>query len=399
MPNGAFRTIGRGFAGLGRGLRAAGRGLHRAAPRIASVSARLADVLGSPEALQEEYRQKAAVRQQVLDEMAQEREGDERGLRRLQRRKFTKELALIPGSYEEKERRRFEELEEMKRLEVKYRAPFTAGPEQTLYTMQVPEEGGAPFASPLYDQPPPTAGDLPEGAPGEELTPLSRGPKRAPTLTSLLIRRGQGIASPAELETLNVLLKRQQPPGNWRPFVSAAGSVVGFFNTKTLEVRGAGAAVGLRLTPLSGMEATRRGALNSMIRQASQLRGLVKTDEVKTALGSFPSIRNWLYSIKEVTVGDAENRVAFRRIADNLAELLLRARSGAQINEQEYTRLRKLMPTPNVPLSTFNVRLRLFMDEVNTLIETRRTGKLEGPSSASPPLSNDQIADSYDMSK
>jgi hypothetical protein len=53
--------------------------------------------------------------------------------------------------------------------------------------------------------------------------------------------------------------------------------------------------------------------------------------------------------------------------------LLLRARSGAQINEQEYQRLTKIVPNPNSPDARFLSDLRNFREEVRGVL-ARRSG-------------------------
>jgi hypothetical protein len=61
------------------------------------------------------------------------------------------------------------------------------------------------------------------------------------------------------------------------------------------------------------------------------------------------------------TVGGLdEKQASFYADVNDIADMLLRARSGAQINEQEYNRLSKLVPTPNLPPSTFTARLNRF---------------------------------------
>jgi hypothetical protein len=54
-----------------------------------------------------------------------------------------------------------------------------------------------------------------------------------------------------------------------------------------------------------------------------------------------------------------------------MAEFLLRALSGAQINESEYGRLRALIPDPRSHISKFEADLNLFEAELKSTIEKR----------------------------
>jgi hypothetical protein len=54
-------------------------------------------------------------------------------------------------------------------------------------------------------------------------------------------------------------------------------------------------------------------------------------------------------------------------MTDDAGDQLLRARSGAQINDQEYQRLRNLVPNPRGTVSKFFSDLRLFRNEMTRL--------------------------------
>jgi len=54
-----------------------------------------------------------------------------------------------------------------------------------------------------------------------------------------------------------------------------------------------------------------------------------------------------------------------------MAEFLLRALSGAQINESEYGRLRALIPDPRSHISKFEADLNLFEQELQSTIDKR----------------------------
>ena len=100
-----------------------------------------------------------------------------------------------------------------------------------------------------------------------------------------------------------------------------------------------------------------------------------------------------LASIKEQTgVGVDTQEVQFRRITNDLSDRLLRARSGAQINEQEYKRLLKIVPEPTLSPDAFKARLNSFRDDLDNVIDTKKE-ILEGtgnrPVSGVPKISGD----------
>lgn len=82
-------------------------------------------------------------------------------------------------------------------------------------------------------------------------------------------------------------------------------------------------------------------------------------------------------ALKELTgLGVKEKESAFRQVVKDIADTLLRLRSGAQINEQEYRRLTKLVPTLNLPDKVFLARLKSLTTAIDSAIKTRR-GTLE----------------------
>jgi len=76
---------------------------------------------------------------------------------------------------------------------------------------------------------------------------------------------------------------------------------------------------------------------------------------------------------KELTgVGADKTESKFRQVVKDIADTLLRLRSGAQINEQEYKRLSKLVPTLNLPDTVFEARLESLTKAIEHSISTRR---------------------------
>lgn len=389
MPNGIARTIGRGFAGLGRGLgrgfRAAGRGLQTAAPTIARGTARAAAVLGSPEALQEEYRQKAAMRQQVLDEMAQERHEQESGLRRLQKRKFAAELALIPGDYDEKERRRTARLEKDLRLKAEYGPPFVGGPGGEMFTMGVPEEGGERFAVPLRTEPAVLPG-LEGGPPVEGAEAISptvaagpqqlRKPQRAMTEMEGYIRRRQGLMDPGMERGFEEFIEAKKPRGSYSLVLrDEAGNITGFMNPTSRHM--IKAPPGLRTTGITGQEKDKRDHLNLLSADVASLWVLLESPAVKEAQGFLPSWRDTYFRAKGTVKGDDPDRVTFREITDTLMNKVLNALSGAAISPAEAIRLMRALPVTTLAESDYRVRLGQFEKRLQSTIRTYKTGKIK----------------------
>jgi hypothetical protein len=65
------------------------------------------------------------------------------------------------------------------------------------------------------------------------------------------------------------------------------------------------------------------------------------------------------------------SEVVFKRIVRDLSDRLLRARSGAQINEQEFKRLTKIVPQLDTSDDVFQAELQNFIDEMNSIIKTK----------------------------
>lgn len=76
--------------------------------------------------------------------------------------------------------------------------------------------------------------------------------------------------------------------------------------------------------------------------------------------------------IKEKLVGVPEEQAMFYSDVRDMQDALLRARSGAQINEQEYKRLTNFLPEPNLPPKTFEARMKRFEIELNSIISNRQ---------------------------
>jgi hypothetical protein len=65
------------------------------------------------------------------------------------------------------------------------------------------------------------------------------------------------------------------------------------------------------------------------------------------------------------------NQTTFYADVNDIKDQLLRARSGAQINEQEYARLVKFLPDANSPAGNFEAKLARFKQELNDMRTSR----------------------------
>ena len=70
--------------------------------------------------------------------------------------------------------------------------------------------------------------------------------------------------------------------------------------------------------------------------------------------------------------GAEEKRAVFVSALRNIQDVLLRLRSGAAINEQEYQRLLKIAPDDRTSVKDFEARFKLFEDEAKQIILTRK---------------------------
>lgn len=90
----------------------------------------------------------------------------------------------------------------------------------------------------------------------------------------------------------------------------------------------------------------------------------------------------------------SDEEVQARRLMMDASDMLLRARSGAQINEQEYARLKKLLPTPDLPENVAKARMDDFERTLRVLVSERErlqrtpSGELGAstPRTTQPPL-------------
>jgi hypothetical protein len=102
----------------------------------------------------------------------------------------------------------------------------------------------------------------------------------------------------------------------------------------------------------------------------SQLTRLSKLNDPKFT-GRFEG--GILGALKEITGLAVDDReVQFRQVSADLSDTLLRLRSGAQINEEEYQRMLRLVPTPGLPDKVFVARMNSLITQIDNSIENRR---------------------------
>jgi hypothetical protein len=93
--------------------------------------------------------------------------------------------------------------------------------------------------------------------------------------------------------------------------------------------------------------------------------------------GNIEGRLGWLREFTDLPIGiepdKATQEVVFRQIAKSLRDELLRLKSGAQINEQEYKRLIKLVPDEKMPDRNFMGRLFSLATEFENAIEIRES--------------------------
>ena len=177
----------------------------------------------------------------------------------------------------------------------------------------------------------------------------------------------------------------QGPQGSFQPLVNATGEVLEFFNPTTGQ-RVASPVAGARRTPLPPTENIRRATLSNSLEDVTRIGGLATKHKDK--LGK---IMGNLTSAQMQTLGEENPEVAdLFRTSDNLADQLLRLRSGAAITEGEYQRMLKLVPNPRGPYSTFMGTLKSFQDELQRIAvkstggQVSATGQIATPGIVSP---------------
>ncbi len=130
--------------------------------------------------------------------------------------------------------------------------------------------------------------------------------------------------------------------------------------------------------PLPETTAKSLSELNALLEQMADVERLFKPEFVGPIHGR-------VAGVKEATTGKlSDEEIEMRATVKDMQDALLRARSGAQINEQEYKRLVAFLPDLNTMPNVFKARLNRFRRAVKTVIEekskfaTTSRGELEG---------------------
>lgn len=118
--------------------------------------------------------------------------------------------------------------------------------------------------------------------------------------------------------------------------------------------------------PLSSEQASKIGELNTLLSNLETIKGLYKPEWVGPVAGRVGGLQ------EKYTGGASEDQVKFYAYVRDVKDALLRARSGAQINEQEYARLVKFLPDETSPAKTFEARVERFKESVQTILTSKK---------------------------
>lgn len=117
--------------------------------------------------------------------------------------------------------------------------------------------------------------------------------------------------------------------------------------------------------PLPAAEVTALSGLDVMVENLNRVSTIFKPEFTGP-------VHNYEAAFQEKFTGNiSPEEVEFRATTRDLQDSLLRARSGAQINEQEYKRLVNFLPDPSLPSNVFQTRLDRFKKEVNSIRNSR----------------------------
>lgn len=208
---------------------------------------------------------------------------------------------------------------------------------------------------------------IPEELAGMSLRPTDINQLRPDSPNTKVYRSADGVMLYDENTGSSTKLGNLPPSppiqGSYRALYDQFGQIVQFFNPVTgasVDVPFAGARGGA----IAPTAMARMDILNSMSENVKLLRELATRHQgvIGVITGRVAGVVRQLIDV------DPEINVMFR-ISDNMADILLRARSGAQINEREYERLRLLVPNPRGPASKFWSDLDEFDRELQNSIK------------------------------
>lgn len=146
--------------------------------------------------------------------------------------------------------------------------------------------------------------------------------------------------------------------------------------------------------PISAEQLAKVGDLNAVLQNIEQTKALY-------GYGTPTEHQEWVgpaagrlggFQAKYLGTASPE-QVKFYAYIKDMMDALLRARSGAQINEQEYKRLVAFLPDPNLPPTTFKAKLDRFQEATQIVMNQKLTafeqggfgvGGLKSPTPSSP---------------
>lgn len=134
--------------------------------------------------------------------------------------------------------------------------------------------------------------------------------------------------------------------------------------------------------PLEGPMAEKVSILQTVRAMTRDMAALYSPDFVGPVTGRLGAVR-------EITGAISDQEVEFRRVIEDVKDSLLRARSGAQINESEYARLTRLVPLytnqPNVFQARLNGFNRALEQAISERLKVETTGRAALPGRTAPP--------------
>lgn len=112
-------------------------------------------------------------------------------------------------------------------------------------------------------------------------------------------------------------------------------------------------------------------ALESIARQIDNVETTYKKDYLGPVRGTDQAFSARRMAGGLVGAGVSEGETIFRESLADTADQLLRARSGAQINETEYKRLKNMLPKATDEEPVFKAGMKRFKKEVGAILESR----------------------------
>jgi len=131
--------------------------------------------------------------------------------------------------------------------------------------------------------------------------------------------------------------------------------------------------------PIPAAAAEKLAGLQALKNDLQSIKELFKMDTPQENIGWVGPIAGRIGGIEEKYTGTAsDEQVQFYAYVRDAKDALLRARSGAQINEQEYKRLVAFLPDETSPAPTFKSRVKRFEKELDNVIATKTEALSQG---------------------